>query len=137
MVLLLLGVTAALVAPAVTTLRRSRGDDVSRATEAVVDLLARARKTALDRAQTIDVIVDPAGSHAWIVAREAGELHMLESSSLPVDANATLVAVTPRVRFTFAPSGIASGGPLSVLGSRESRAITVDPWSGEIHVSAR
>lgn len=136
-VLLLLGAIAALVAPAVGTLRPSRDDEVSRTTEVLLQLLAQARRTALERGQTIDVVVDPAGARAWIIARDNDAVRLAGAVSLAVDARAVVAAGTPRARFTFTPTGLATGGPITIVGARESREIAVDAWSGEIHAAAR
>ena len=138
LVLALLGVMSALVAPAAALLRnRSFGSDAERGASALADLLARAHLTALERATTVDVILDPSAPRSWIVvgAFEAREPAVVAPLALPPDVE--LFAVEPRARFTFTATGTASGPSVLVRGRSSTRVVTVDPWSGAPRVAKR
>lgn len=136
-VLLLLGTIAALVGPAMASLRPSRGDDVARATENLATLLAQARSMALRQGHAIDVVVDPATTRAWVYARGDGGTRLVGATNISGDASVELVAPGPRARFTFQPTGSASGPAIAVRDRRSVRIVTVDPWSGAIDDGAR
>ena len=138
LVLALLGVMGALAAPAAAVLRdRSLDTDVERGASAFADLLTRAHLTALERATTVDVILDPSSARSWILigAGEAREPAIAVAVVLPPDVE--LVAAEPRVRFTFTATGTASGPSLLVRGRSSTRLVTVDPWSGAPRVEKR
>ena len=136
-VLLLLGTIAALVGPAMASLRPSRGDDVARATENLATLLAQARSTALREGRAVDVVVDPVTTRAWVYVRGDDGTRFVGATSLSGDASVELVAPASRARFTFQPTGLASGPAIAVRGRRSARLVTVDPWSGTIDDDAR
>ena len=136
-VLLLLGTIAALIGPAVTSLRRSRGDAVARAAEELATLLAQARSMALRQGRAIDVVVDPATTRAWVYARDDGGTHLVGATTISGDAAVELAAPAPRARFTFQPTGSASGAAIAVRDRRSVRIVTVDPWSGAVDDGSR
>lgn len=136
-VLLLLGTIAALVGPAMGSLRRPRDDGVSRVSEEVVSLLAQARATALRKGDAVDVVVDPATSRAWLFGRGEGGTSLLAATVLPSGAEIAPLPAAPRARFTFHPGGSASGPAIVVREGAIARLVTVDPWSGEIRADRR
>lgn len=137
LVLALLGVVTAIVAPAIPSLARSSDDDVTRAANDLVTVLAQARLTALQRGTTVDVVLDPESAHLWTFVAIAGERRIASEGTLELPPGATLVAGDPRVRFTFDAAGTAAGGPVTVRGAGGARSVLVDPWSGAAHADAR
>jgi Tfp pilus assembly protein FimT len=138
LVLALLGTAGAIVAPAVPSLRRhAAADEVSRVTSVLQGLLAQARLTALERATTVQLVLDPVNSRVWVFSVGHDEVRLLAESTLVRSPNVVLEANALRVRFAFDASGTASGGTILVRDSRQTRQITVDPWSGASHYDAR
>ena len=135
--LALLGVIAAIVAPAIPALARPRDDDVTRAADNLVAVLGRARLTALQRGTTVDVVIDPRSARLWTLVTIAGERRIGAAGALQLPPGAMLVADDPRVRFTFDAAGTAGGGPVTVRGAGGSRSVSVDPWSGAAHAESR
>ena len=131
LVLALLGVVAAIVAPAIPSPRRaSAEDDVARTTRELVSLLEHTRLAALERGATVQLLLDPAAAHAWIFTVVDGDARLLVDSTLDRAPGASLQADAPRVRFTFHPGGTATGGVITVQGGAAERRVRVDPWSG-------
>ena len=138
LVLALVGVMSALVAPAASVLReRTLDGDVGRGAAAVESLLTRARLTALERATTVEVVLDASSARSWIVvgAGESRGSAIFVPLTLPPDVE--LVASEPRHRFTFTATGAASGAAILVRGRGRARLVTVDPWSGAPRVEPR
>ena len=130
LVLALLGLVTAMVAPALGFRAPAREDGVTAATNEMIAILARARRAALDRGTSIDVVIDPATARAWTFGTERGERRLIAEDSLRLAGGALLSADAPRVRFTFEAGGTASGGPIVVGGIDGARQVVVDPWSG-------
>lgn len=137
LVLALLGVVTAIVAPSLGLRTPARRDGVTETTKGIIGLLARARLMALDRGTAVDVLIDPATARVWTVGVERGEHRVIASGTLPLAGGAMLSADAPRVRFTFDAAGTASGGPLVVRGIEGAREVAVDPWSGVADAAAR
>ena len=137
LVLALLGVVTAIVAPSFGLRPPARQDSVTATTTEILAMLARARLTALDRGTAVDVLIDPATARVWTFSVERGERRLITAGTLPLAGGATLIADTPRVRFTFDAGGTASGGPVIVSGIEGARVVTVDPWSGVADAAAR
>ena len=137
LVLALLGVVTAIVAPSLGLRSAIRKDGVTAATAEVSSVLARARLTALDRGTSIEVVIDPATARIWTFTVERGERRLLSAGTLALAEGAMLAAESPRVRFTFDAAGTASGGPVTVRGIEGAREVAVDPWSGAAHAISR
>lgn len=137
LVLALLVVVTAIVAPSFGLSAPARRDGVTEATTKIIHLLGRARLMALDRGTTVDVLIDPATARVWTFGVERGERRMIASGTLPLTGGAMLSAGAPRVRFTFDAGGTASGGPLVVRGTEGALVVAVDPWSGVANAATR
>lgn len=137
LVIALLGVVTAIVAPAIPSFARTSDNDVTRAANGIVAVLGQARLTALQRGTTVDVVVDPRSARLWSFVAVAGERRIASAATLQLPPGATLVADDPRVRFTFDAAGTAAGGPLTVRGTGGARSVFVDPWSGAAHAESR
>lgn len=131
-VLALLGVMASIIAPAMPDLRESA--DV-RASRELVALLRNVRALAIDQRTTVTAILEPGTGRAWIV--DEREHRLLATDSVSLGRGVELVAGVPRARFTFAPTGTASGAPLVIRSSVREYALRVDPWTGEPRVTRR
>lgn len=136
LVLAVMATIGAIVAPAVVAPASSSRTDVARMAQGFVDLLSRARRTAMDRGIQVRVVLDPNTAHVWTFALDRGELRLVGDDRLAQSASVELVANGPRVRFTFDPSGTASGERLMVRGVNGSRHIVIDPWSGAAHADS-
>ena len=136
LVLAVMATIGAIVAPAVVAPASSNDPDVARAARGLVDLLARARSTAMDHGTSVRVVLDPNTAHVWTFALDRGELRLVGDDRLAPSASVELVATGPRVRFTFDASGAASGEPIVVRGASGTRRIVVDPWSGAAHADS-
>ena len=137
LVLALLGVVAAIVAPSLGFRAPAREDSLTPATAEVMSILARARLTALERGTSIDVVIDPATARVWSFSAAGGERRLIDTGTLRLAAGAMLAADAPRVRFTFDAAGTASGGPVVVRGIPGAWRVSVDPWTGVADAVAR
>jgi Tfp pilus assembly protein FimT len=138
LVLALVGALATLVAPSRTALRSAaRSDDVKNATSEITALLARARLTAVERATTVVVLLDPMNARTWTFIRVGDDLRLAGDSTVSLAPGVDLLADAVRIRFTFYATGTATAGAVLVRGIGGTRHITVDPWSGAPHVDAR
>lgn len=131
-VIAILGVTFAVAIPSFSNRRRYNESD---AAGAITLLLERARHTAAERGRATRVTIAPSAARAW--------LHIGESDSTPdssitlmLPAGTTLSAATPRVEFTFEPSGRARGDQLLIDANGTRTAITVDPSTGDVRRSS-
>jgi len=136
LVLTLLGLVAALVAPA-SRFVRPRADDVGLTTHDIVALLDRARLTALERGVTVELHLDPASGRAWIFARDVDSLRLVGNAAIARVSAVDVLAASPRARFVFTAAGGAFGEPITVRGVGGARRISIDTWTGGAHVSRR
>ena len=136
LVLAIMATIGTIVAPAVMGPAGNNKTDVARAAQGLVDLLAHARSTAMDRGTSVHVVLDPNTAQVWTFALDRGELRLVGDDRLAPSASVELLANGPRVRFTFDASGTASGEPLMVRSESGARRIVVDPWSGAAHADS-
>ena len=134
-VLTLLGIMAALAAPALTD--RREAPSVDGAARALVALLRDARATAELHATTVTLVVDPATGRAWRTLGRDEHAAPERVRDLPLGSGVTLEGAGARVTFTFTPGGLAFAPPLVVRDGQRVVAVTVDRWSGEPHADAR
>lgn len=132
-VLTVMGVAGALVAPAVHLTRRE--DAVGRTARELVLVLRRARLTAEERRTAVTLILDPATGRTWYTTADRDEALPIAAEDLPLDGAVTVDAPGPRMRWTFSPGGLTYGAPLRLRSGEASAVVTVDPWSGEARVS--
>ena len=136
LVLTLLGLVAALVAPAARVVRPPM-DDVVQTTTDVVALLDRARLTALERGITVELRLDPVSGRAWVFALDADSLRLVGMATIARVSAVDVLAAGPRARFVFTAGGDAFGEPITVRGVGGARRISIDGWTGGAHVSPR
>ena len=131
-VLLILGLTLAAVAPGFAA-RRDQSSDA--AVDAIAMLLRTARNTALETAVPTAVTIDPASARVWVRADEIK--NPLDTSfTIDMPACAEYSATSPRARFTFDPRGGATVDTLLVSSARGRWAVTVDSWTGDVIVTS-
>ncbi len=132
-VLALLGVMAAVAVPAFT--RLDAADDATRAAGDVVRVLRAARRTALERAVTTTVVVDPTGDHYWTsLGDSAGDR---DSGTFAFPPGVALLGPEPRAQFVFQPTGSATADSLVVRGPEHTALVTVDRWTGDVEITTR
>jgi prepilin-type N-terminal cleavage/methylation domain-containing protein len=127
-VLVLLGVMAAVAAPAF--LNEARGNDLRDGAAVVQRILDRARVTARVSGHRVTVTLDATNSRYWI-----DDPALTGAIALP--AGATLWSERPRARVTFQPAGPASADPIAVQAHGVSAALRVDRFTGEVTTDAR
>ncbi|MDP1858408.1 MAG: prepilin-type N-terminal cleavage/methylation domain-containing protein [Gemmatimonadaceae bacterium] len=134
-VLTILGVVAGVTVPAMV--RTVDDDDLSKATREVVTLLTRTRATAIERAERVTLTLDPRTRRYWVYADSARTGTGITSGALSIPLGVELLVTGERVHFAFVLTGVGSGDPLALeLGAR-ANVITVEQWTGEVHVVAR
>jgi type II secretion system protein H len=128
-VLAILGITAAAVVPALS--RIAPDDELTRAARRLDGLLASAQRAALERAAPVEVTFVPESDRFWIRLDDSATL---DSGAISSEAGVRLwsTAVRPRVRFD--PEGIVDADSLALLGPSGAVAVTIDRWTGGIHV---
>ena len=131
-VLLILGLTLAAVAPAFAA---RRDQSLDRAVDAIAMLLRTARNTALETAVPTAVTFDPASARVWVRA-DAIKNPLDTSFTIAVPAGTEYSAASPRVRFIFDPRGGAKVDTLMVSSARGRWAVTVDSWTGDVIVTS-
>ena len=142
--LAILGVMAGAVVPALLPSRDE--DDVTRTARTLVELLHRSRASAAELGAAVTLVVDPATGRVWMSAGDDAPLvEHLEAESLAEslsrarhDGRAVGIAAEgPRVRWTFAPSGLAFGQPVLVHNQMRGVVVGVDRWTGEAYANPR
>ena len=131
-VLAILGITAAAVVPALA--RATAEDDVTRTVRDVERVLLLARTRALEQATRVDITIVPEQGRYWIRSAD-GE--PIDSGTIALVGASRLYSENARPRFRFSPAGIIDADPLAVLGTGGARAISIDRWTGAVHVDAR
>ena len=131
-VLALLGIMAAVAVPAFT--RLDAEDDATRGAADVVRVLHAARRMALERAVTATVLVDPTNRHYWVSLGDS--TGQADSGTLDLARGVTLLGPVPRARFVFQPNGAVVGDSLFLRGPARTAVVTVDRWTGDVHVAA-
>ena len=131
-VIAILGVMFAAAMPAFTTRRR---DDATDPTTAITQLLERARNTAASTGHTTRITIAPAAARAWL-RLDASPAAPDSVITLALPVGTTLSATTPRVEFTFEPSGRARGESLRIDANGTRIVLTIDPLSGDVRRSS-
>jgi type II secretion system protein H len=125
----ILGIVSAITLPA---LRSNPDDKLTSATTGITNLLQRSRQTAVERGQTVALVVDAENARYWATIQDPGHPDALVSyGTIELPLGATLTADGPRAHYTFAPSGSVTGQPLMLRMDRRAAQITVDRWSGD------
>lgn len=136
---LILGIMAAVAAPALLS---ERTEPAMVEAEGRIDALFRlARDSAIVSAMPVTVVMDSMSSRVWLDVR-GGTARLIgdgdtagpgESLELPASVRMRLPSM--RTRFTFLPTGAASGDSIVLEGpAGDLRIIRVNPWTGRSHV---
>lgn len=130
-VIVILAIVSAVTVPA---LRSNPDDDLTTSAKALTTLMQRSRQTAVERGQTVSLVVDAENARYWATIVSTGNPDSLVSSGpIELASGATLSADESRSRYVFAPSGEASGGPIVVRLDSRAAVITLNQWTGDAH----
>ena len=127
-VLAIIGILLGVAGPAFIVRGEARASDPA---APVVELLQRARRTALESARTTIVIIDPSSNRAWV--RTEGRAPNVDTTyTLPLATGTLLRSAVPRPRFVFDASGGAAGDSLFIDSPAGTATVTVDRASGDV-----
>lgn len=142
-VLIILGVMAAVIIPAFRT--PPAEDDLTAATHQIESLLKLARDSAVHASSPMTLVIDSATARAWLVGSFTGiseaqtEIHASDllaglqlGSEIGLPAGVRIQLSKTRARFTFGEGGAAFADSLELRSVYGNRLITVDPWTGDI-----
>ena len=128
-VIVILAVVSAVTVPA---FRSSPDDDITSSANVLTTLMQRSRQTAVERGQTVTLVVDAENARYWATLQSTGQADSLLSyGPLELASGATIKSDEPRPRYVFAPSGAASGAPLEVRLDSRAAVITLNQWTGD------
>jgi len=127
-VLVLLGVVAGVTLPAF--MRPDAGGPRAEVTSELLRLLESARATALERATTTCLVLDPASGSYRVEGDSAGQAVVVREGRVQLPANVTLMSDRSRVQFRFSSSGVAIAESLVVRGPDGASRVVVDRWTG-------
>ncbi len=123
-VLLILSVSAAAVAPAIAR----RGDEMETALDRVTGLMSDARRLAVSRAIRVQMTLQPDGQFRirrldgdTLATLNQGRMALPPGVSLGTDRTLTI---------TFGPEGGAMGDSIHLRDSTRSRRLALDRWTG-------
>jgi len=133
-VLTIIGIVAAAVAPALRPLG-TRRDALVESRDALMSVLTRARRRAIANARTLTLTLDPETARYWMHETEPTDS---VSATTPLDSavslglpdGVTLMGSTRRAHFVFSPSGTVSGEPIAIRVGSRVQPIALDPWTG-------
>ena len=134
-VLIVIAVTAGLIAPAMLRMAGTPADASDAAPLSA--LLRAARRQALEGGSVVTLILDPRDARYRADTSGPRGAGLLSEGELTLDPGVTLESDSIRVRFTFRPDGSVFGDSLTVRGRWTSSRISVDRWTGAINVDAR
>ena len=147
-VLAILGLTAAAVAPAFREAASRPADPLAAAANDVAQLLRRARSTALERGASVSVAVsgaaggrvrrigaDAASLRAVVTIDSAGVARIAARDFVVMPAGASFAALSAPV-IGFAADGRSSGGAWTISAGARTATIAVDRWTGDVRVEA-
>jgi len=128
-VIVILAVVSAVTVPA---LRSTPEDELTVSADVVTNLMQRSRQTAVERGQTVALVVDAENARYWVMIQSAGSADSVVSyGAIDLSRGATLESDMPRSRYVFAPSGAATGTPLVVRLDSRAAVITLNQWTGD------
>ncbi len=128
-VIVILAVVSAVTVPA---FRSTPDDDLTSSANVLTTLMQRSRQTAVERGQTVTLVVDAQNARYWATLQSTGQPDSLLSyGSLDLSPGALVKSDESRPRYVFAPSGAASGAPLEVRLDSRAAVITLNQWMGD------
>lgn len=134
-VLVILGIVAAVATPAFTSL--APADDLDRAVDELRTVLERGRATALEQGMPVRFVLDPGTGRWWIRTTMADDgAHAADSGRLsPADA-VVLQMSTDRAVVRFLPSGAVHGTAITLREGARLVTLRPDPWTGAVESSS-
>jgi type II secretion system protein H len=130
-VIVILAIVSAVTVPA---LRSNPDDELTISANVVTNLMQRSRQTAVERGQTVALVVDAENARYWATIVSPGNADSVVSyGAIELSSGATITADESRSRYVFAPSGAASGEPLIVRLDSRAAVITLNQWTGDAH----
>lgn len=133
-VLAIMAVSALLVAPALARMGEGKPPGAG---EDVVKLLNDARKIAIERNETVTLRLDPTSGRYRADTVGVGGSGELGEGAMTLGAQETLITDLPRLTYVFHPTGATFADTVLVRGAGSSALVSVDPWNGVAHASAR
>jgi prepilin-type N-terminal cleavage/methylation domain-containing protein len=133
-VLAVMAVSAALVAPAIARMGQGKPEAVG---DDVIKLLHDARAIAVQRNETVTLRLDPVSGRYradTVGVAGAGELG---EGTLTFGSQETLVTDQPRLVYVFHPTGATWGDTVLVRGGNTAALVSVDAWNGVAYATAR
>jgi prepilin-type N-terminal cleavage/methylation domain-containing protein len=126
-VLLLLGLLSAAVAPALRTV--AERTPAQHAREEIVALLASARRSALEQASTATLRLNTA-SLAWRLTVNSATKATATDGRLLLPAGTTLSDADGRVTARFYPDGTVDAEPVVASAAGVTEIVRLDRWTG-------
>lgn len=131
-VLLVIGISAAAVAPALMSAEEPDNPALIAAID-VANVLRRARATAVERAQVVRVTLHPVTGHYRMTDRDGAEV---AAGIIRFPANTTVHTERERIVLSFSPVGSAFGNEVSIRAPSSIARLRVDAWSGAVVIDA-
>jgi len=134
-VIVILAIVSAVTIPA---LRSNPDDELTTSAKALTTLMQRSRQTAIERGETVALVVDAEHTRYWaMIVRPGNADSVVSYGAIELSSGATLTADESRSRYVFGPSGGASGGPIVVRMDSRAAVITLNQWTGDAHSEIR
>jgi Tfp pilus assembly protein FimT len=133
--LTIVAIIAAVTVPALPSLvHRDPLDDARVRLREVIHL---ARIDAIQRGATMSLTIDPKTRRFWLRSVSPDSVTAVDTSGMLVLApDVSLSADGERVQLLFAPTGTVASQSLVIRSGADAQLFGVDPWTGEITVSA-
>lgn len=131
-VLALLGVVAAAVAPAM--LRATTASPLDQAATSIADTLRDVRRGALQDARAASLIAETNSDRFWVVRQTMSGRDSVHEGRWSLPSGVTLAHVAGRAQWRFGPSGAPRPDSLVIRDSGGVRIVAVDPWTGAVTV---
>jgi prepilin-type N-terminal cleavage/methylation domain-containing protein len=134
-VLIIIAALAGLTAPAMARMVSPHLDDGD--ARPVAALFRGARREAVERALVVSVTLDPATARYRADSTGVHGTGLLSEGTLELDEGVSLETDSLRVLFTFRPDGSVFGDTITVRNRWSASRLSIDRWTGAIHVDAR
>lgn len=132
--LVIMGVAAAMVVPAISRLGEGKPETGA---DKVVSLLKQARNIAIEHNYTVTVRIDPVTSRYRVDTTGTNGRGILADSTLDLGASETMETPLDRLQFSFRPTGAVLADSVIIRGVGTSVLLSVNPWTGEASLVAR
>jgi Tfp pilus assembly protein FimT len=135
-VVAILGVVLGVSVPAIRDARSTNPlDETTREASALLD---RARRSAVERAAPVTIVIDPITRRYWVrLSAGAAAADTTIVDSLGVIAGVTIDTLPERVVIAFARTGEARGDTLVLRWHDHTATVSADAWTGDAHVATR